>query len=37
MKGLTIQTKTYVSVFIDCPKMPFWSVQSLDFCRLFKL
>ena len=33
---LTIQTKTYVSVFLDCPKIPFWSLLSLTCCCLFK-
>ena len=35
---LTIQTKTWMSVFfVDCPKIPFWSVLSLNCCRLFKI
>ena len=23
--------------FLDCPKIPFWSVLSLNCCRLFKI
>ena len=35
---LTIQTKTWMSVFfVDCPKIPFWSVLSLNCCCLFKI
>ena len=36
---LTIQTKTRICeyFFLDCPKIPFWSVLSLNCCRLFKI
>ena len=36
---LTIQTKTWIwqCFFVDCPKIPFWSVLSLNCCRLFKI
>ena len=36
---LTIQTKTRICeyFFLDCPKIPFWSVLSLNCCRLFKV
>ena len=33
---LTIQTTTRI-FFVDCPKIPFWSVLSLNCCRLFKI
>ena len=36
---LTIETKTWIRqcFFVDCPKIPIWSVLSLNCCRLFKI